>query len=90
MVEHNKFKVAADHSTYGFISCYINIFTVVCCCCVGVSVAVCLSVSMSVSDCLITFDSLNVKTSFSVCVYLRGYGSTSYVKVMGLRSRSQK
>ena len=49
----------------------------------------CMYVCLSVCN-TITFESLNVESSFLVCMYiLRGHGSRSYMKVIGSRSRSQ-
>jgi len=45
------------------------------------------SVCMCVCD-TITFDSLDVESSFLVCGYIfMGYGSSSHMKVIGSRSR---
>ena len=49
-------------------------------------VSVCLSVCQT-----ITFESLDIECSFSLSQYIsRGYGSSSYVKVIGSRSRSHE
>ena len=50
----------------------------------------CMSVCLSVCN-AITFECLDAESSFSVCGYsLRKYGSSSYMKVIGSRSRSQE
>ena len=48
--------------------------------------SVCLSVCNTT-----TFESIDLESSFSVCRYiLKVYGSCSYMKVIGLRSKSQE
>ena len=57
------------------------------CVCVCLSLCVCLSVFLSVQA--ITFESLDIETSFLVCRYILTISRSSLsIKVIGLRSRS--
>ena len=65
-----------------------NVFGRVCLCvCVSVCLCVCVSVFLSVQA--ITFEPLDIETSFMVCRYILTISRSSFsIKVIGSRSRS--
>ena len=61
----------------------------ICLLCVCVSVCLCVCVSVFLSVQAITFEPLNIETSFLVCRYIVAISRSSLsIKVIGYRSRS--